>query len=331
MRRREFITLLGGMAAALPLTARAQQADRVLRIGVLMSYVESDSTANQWTKAFSQSLEQSGWINDRNIKLEFRWAGPNSDLLQANAAELVRMRPNVLVAGATPALAALQREVRDIPIVFANVADPVGQGFVASLAHPGGNTTGFGAFDFSMGGKWVQTMKEIAPSTAQIAVIFNPETAPFYRSFLSFIGNAARLVGVREVDTPVHDVSDIARTLEQVAKEPNVGLIVVPSALFTTARDAIVVTVAQLRLPAIYPYSYFAKIGGLLSYGFEVRDMYRRAGGYVDRILKGAKPADLPVQQPTKFELVINLKTAKALGLTVPAPLLAAADEVIEQ
>jgi putative ABC transport system substrate-binding protein len=327
VRRRDFIKVVASSAAAWPLTARAQTERR---IGVLMSYVESDTTAHQWTKAFSQSLQEAGWVNEQNMKLEYRWAGPNPDVLQANAAELVHMRPHVLVAGATPALVALQREARDIPIVFANVADPVGQGFVASLAHPGGNITGFGAFDFSMGGKWVQTMKEIAPSTSQIAVIFNPATAPFYRLFLSFIDEAARLIGVRQIDTPVHDVSDIARTLAQFAKEPNVGLVVVPSALFTTAREAIVVTVAQLRLPAIYPYSYFAKIGGLLSYGFEVRDMYRRAGGYVDRILKGAKPADLPVQQPTKFELVINLKTAKALGLTVPAPLLAAADEVID-
>jgi len=330
MRRREVIALLGGAAAAWPLVARAQQPDRVARIGVLMSYVETDTTAHQWTKAFSQSLQESGWINDQNIKFEYRWAGPNPDLLKANAVELVQLRPNVLVAGATPALVALQREARDIPIVFANIADPVAQGFVASLAHPGGNTTGFGAFDFSIGGKWVQTMKEIAPSTTQLAVIFNPETAPFYRSFLPFIDNAARLLGVRQMDTPVHDVSDIERTLVQLQREPNTGLIVIPSALFTTARDEIVATVARFRLPAIYPYSFFAQNGGLLSYGFEVRDMYRRAGGYVDRILKGAKPADLPVQQPTKFELVINLKTARALGLTVPAPLLAAADEVID-
>ena len=329
MRRREFIALLGGVAAW-PLTARAQQAGRVMRIGVLMSYVESDTTAHQWTKAFSQSLQESGWIDNQNIKFEYRWAGPNPDLLQASAAELVRLRPNLLMAGATPALVALQRETRDIPIVFANVADPVGQGFVASLAHPGGNTTGFGAFDFSMGGKWVQTLKEIVPWTTRIAVIFNPATAPFYQLFLSSIDDAARSIGVSQIVTPVHDVGDIARILEQSAKETNVGLIVVPSALFTTARDEIVATIARLRLPAIYPYSYFAQSGGLLSYGFEVRDMYRRAGNYVDRILKGAKPADLPVQQPTKFELVINLKTAKALGLTIPATLLAGANEVID-
>jgi ABC-type uncharacterized transport system substrate-binding protein len=225
MRRREFITLLGGVVAW-PLTARAQQADRVMRIGVLMSYVESDTTAHQWTKAFSQSLQESGWIDNQNIKFEYRWAGPNPDLLQANAAELVRLRPNLLMAGATPALVALQRETRDIPIVFANVADPVGQGFVASLAHPGGNTTGFGAFDFSMGGKWVQTLKEIVPSTTRIAVIFNPATAPFYQSFLSSIDNAARSIGVSQIVTPVHDVGDIARILEQSAKEANVGLIV---------------------------------------------------------------------------------------------------------
>jgi putative ABC transport system substrate-binding protein len=298
------------------------------RVSVLMAYVESDTNAQQWTKAFGESLQEFGWIGGRNIQLDFRWGGPSPDRLRADAAEMVRLNPDVLVAAATPSVEALQHETRSIPIVFVNVADPVGQGVIASFARPGGNTTGFGAFEFSIAGKWVQAIKEIAPSLIQIGVIFNPETAPYYGSFLPFVETACRELGVKQIVTPIHDSNRIAYTLEQLAKESGTGLIVIPAALFTNAREVLIATAARLRLPTVYPYSFFAQRGGLVSYGFDVRDMFQAV--YVDRILKGAKPADLPAQQPTKFELVVNLKTAKALGLTVPTSMLARANEVIE-
>jgi putative ABC transport system substrate-binding protein len=330
MQRREFITLISGAAVAWPLVARAQQPERMRRVGVLVPYVESDINAQQWMKAFGESLQELGWSVGRNIQLDYRWVGPSPDRLRGDAEELVRLSPDVLFAGATPALIALQHATRSIPIVFANVADPVGQGLIASFARPGGNTTGFGAFDFSMAGKWVQVLKEIAPSVTRIGVIFNLETGPFYVSFLPFVETASRQLEVKPVATAIHDSDRIPQTLEKLAEEPNTGVIVLPSALFTNAREVIITTVARLRLPTVYPFSFFAKSGGLLSYGFAVGDIYRRAAVYVDSILRGTKASDLPAQQPTKFELVVNLKTAKALGLTVPYPLLARADEVIE-
>jgi putative tryptophan/tyrosine transport system substrate-binding protein len=330
MKRRDFIALIGGGTVAWPLAVRAQQTERMRRVSVLMPYLESNTNAQQWTKAFGDSLQEFGWISGRNIQLDFRWAGPNPDRLRADAAEMVRLGPDVLVATATPSVEALQHETRSIPIVFANVADPVGQGVIASFAKPGGNTTGFGAFEFSIAGKWVQAIKEIAPSVIQIGVIFNPETAPYYGSFLPFVETASRELGVKQIVMPIHDSNPIASTLEQLAKEPSTGLIVIPAALFTNASEVLIATAARLRLPTVYPYSFFAQRGGLVSYGFDVRDMFQRAATYVDRILKGAKPADLPAQQPTKFELVVNLKTARAIGLTVPPSLLARADKVIE-
>ena len=269
-------------------------------------------------------------ILGRNIWLDFHWPGPNEERLRTDATEMVHLNPDVLIAVTTPAVVALQHETRSIPIVFVNVADPVGQGIIASFAKPGGNTTGFGAFEFSVGGKWVEVIKEIAPSVNQIGVIFNPETAPYYRSILPSVETASRELGVKLIVMPIHDSNRIVSTLEQLAKESNTGVIVIPAALFTNAREVIITTTAHLHLPTVYPYSHFAENGGLISYGFDVRDVFRRAAAYVDRILKGAKPADLPAQQPTKFELVVNLKTAKTLGLTVPPSLLARADEVIE-
>jgi ABC-type uncharacterized transport system substrate-binding protein len=330
MRRRQFIGLVGAAAATWPFVARAQQAERMRRVALLMSYVESDVNAQRWKEAFVKSLEELGWNKDRNIQLDYRWSGPNLKQLRADAAELVRLSPDVLLAGATPAVLALQHETTSIPIVFAVVADPVGQGVVSSLARPGANTTGFGAFDFSIGGKWVQIIKEIAPSVVRIGAIFNPETAPYYGSFLPFIETAARGLDLKLINTSVHDSDHIPETLEQLAKIPNTGVVVVPAALFATARDVVITTSARVRLPTVYPFSYFADAGGLLSYGFDSQDMYRRAAAYVDRILKGERPGDLPVQQPTKFELIINLKTARALGLSIPEMLLAIADRVIE-
>jgi ABC-type uncharacterized transport system substrate-binding protein len=327
--RRNFITLLGS-AAAWPLAARGQQPQRMRRVGVLMSYLEGDGEAQQWTKTFRQSLQEFGWTEGLNIRLDYRWPGPTPDRLQTDAAELVRLSPDVLLAGATPAVIALKNETRSIPIVFANVADPVGQDFVASLSLPGGEISGFGAFEFSIAGKWVQAIKDIVPSATQIGVIANPETAPFYRLFLPFIDSAARPVGIEPTVTAIHDADDIAATIDKLAKESNAGLIVLPAARFTANRDVIIGTAARLRLPTVYPYSFYARGGGLISYGFDVRDMYRRAASYIDRILKGARVGELPVQNPAKFELVINLKTAKSLGLKVPDKLIALADEVIE-
>ena len=328
MKRRDFITLVSS-AATWPLAARAQQPERMRHVSVLMGYAESDAT-QLWTKAFSESLQELGWIIGRNMQLDFHWPGPSQDRLRADAAEMVRLNPDVFIAVTTPAVVALQHETRSIPIVFVNVADPVGQGIIASFANPGGNTTGFGAFEFSIGGKWVEVIKEIAPSLTQIGVIFNPETAPYYRSILPSVETASRELGVKHIVIPIHDSNRIVSSLEQLAKESNTGVIVIPAALLTSAREVIIATTARLRLPTVYPYSHFAENGGLISYGFDIRDMFRRAAAYVDRILRGAKPADLPAQQPTKFELVVNLKTAKALGLTVPPSLLTRADEVIE-
>jgi putative tryptophan/tyrosine transport system substrate-binding protein len=330
MKRREFITLLGGAMAVWPLAARAQQPEQMRRIGVLMSYVEGDNEAQKWIETFRQSLAEFGWKDGLNITLDYRWPGPTAERLQIDATELVRLSPDVLLAGATVAVIALKNETHSIPIVFANVADPVGQGFVASLSQPGGNISGFGAFEFSIAGKWVQTIKDIVPSATQIGVIANPETAPFYGLFLPFIDAAARLIAVKTNVTVIHNADDIAGAIDKLARESNAGLIVLPAARFTTARDVIIRTAERLRLPTVYPYSFYAKGGGLISYGFDVRDMYRGAASYIDRVLKGARVGELPVQNPVNFELVINLKTANALGLEMPPKLLALADEVIE-
>jgi putative tryptophan/tyrosine transport system substrate-binding protein len=328
-RRREFIATLGGAAASLG-GANAQQLGQIRRVGVLMSYLQTDNEAQQWRIAFSQSFKELGWIDGVNVRVDYRWSGPTPDHLQADAAELIGLSPDVLLAGATAAVIALKNETEDIPIIFANVADPMGQGFVASLAQPGGNITGFGAFEFSIAGKWVQAFKQIVPSAVTVGVIVNPETAPFYKLFLPFIDTAAHLAGITPSLTTIHQAGEIAGAIDKLGNELNAGLIVLRGALFTTARETIVDAAARLRLPAVYPYSFYARSGGLISYGFEIKDMFGRAARYVDLALRGAKPADLPVQQPTKFELIVNLKTAQALGVTIPASLLAQANEVIE-
>jgi len=257
MRRREFITLLGGTAVVWPIAARGQQpSNRMRRIGVLMSYVESDSEGQQQAKAFSQSLAALGWTEGSNITLDYRWRGPPPGQLQAPAVELVQLNPDVLLAGATPAAIALKNATRSTPIVFANVADPVGQGFVASLGQPSGNMSGFGAFEFSIAGKWVQGLKELVPGATEIGVIVNPETAPFYGKFLPFIDTAARLAEIKPNITTVHDPVQIAGTIDKLARESNAGLIVLPGAQFTTAKELIIATAARLRLPAMYPYTY---------------------------------------------------------------------------
>jgi putative tryptophan/tyrosine transport system substrate-binding protein len=330
MKRREFITLLGGAAAAWPLAARAQQPERMRRIGVLMGYSESDAEAQAWIAIFLLGLKQLGWIEGRNIQFDYRWAGGNVERMESYAAELAAFNPDLVLAGSTPALAALWHQTRTIPIVFVNVADPVEQGFISTLAHPGRNITGFTSLEFSMGAKWVETLKEISPSLARIALLYNPETAPYFASFLPSIESAASSLSVKTLPTPVHSAAEIETAIKTVADRSSSGLIVVPSAFATIHRETIISRAAQFRLPAVYGFGYYAASGGLIAYGIDVLDMYRRASAYVDRILNGTNAGDLPVQAPNKFQLVINLKTAKAFGLDVPATLLARADEVIE-
>ena len=328
MRRREFIAILGGVGLW-PSRATAQQPQRVRQVGVLMSYLESDAEAQEWARVFVRALDSLGWRDGVNLKLHYRWRGAGSEMLRANAAELAGMGLDAVLAGATPAAIALKRATQSVPVVFANVADPVGQGLVASLAQPGGNMTGFGAFEFSIAGKWVQGLKELVPSAQKFGVIVNPETAPFYRNFLPFIEQAAQQAGIVADLTPIENVDQIANTIEQLAKQTH-GLIVLPGAQFTTNKELVVRTIARLGVPAMYSYTFWVTTGGLISYGFDPKDMFRRAANYIDLILKGTRVRELPVQQPTQFQLAINLKAARALGITVPNTLLAYADEVIE-
>jgi putative tryptophan/tyrosine transport system substrate-binding protein len=329
MRRREFITLLGGAVTAWPLAVRAQQPERVRRIGVFMLSTEGDQEAKAWLTAFQEGLQQLGWAQGRNISIDYRWAGDDWDRLQINAAELVKMAPDVLFAAATPALEALRQQTRSLPIVFVQVGDPVKLGFVANLARPGGNITGFTNFEHVIGGKWLELIRDTAPSAVRVLVIFQPDLAA-QLAYLQPIEAAASTFRVELARAGVRNAVEIERAIDAFAQEPKGALIVLPSALGIAHRDLIVGLAARHQLPAIYPYPVFARSGGFISYGVDLADLYRRAASYVDRILKGAKPGDLPVQLPTKFELVVNLKAAKALGLTIPEPFLQHADEVIE-
>jgi putative ABC transport system substrate-binding protein len=327
--RRDFITLLGG-AAAWPLAARAQQGERMRRVGVLVAAAADDLEYRARNVAFLQSLQQLGWADGRNVRIDTRWATTNSDDVRRHAAELAALAPDVLVAATgTITVAALLQATRTVPIVFVVVIDPVGAGFVASLARPGGNATGFTTFEYGMSGKWLELLKEIAPGTTRVAVLRDPAIASGIGQFGAIQAVAPSLkVELSPVD--VRDAGEIESAVTAFAHSANGGLIVTPSALTTRYRDLIVALAARHKLPAVYANRYFVTGGGLTFYGPDFIDQYRRAAGYVDRILKGEKPADMPVQAPTKYELVINLKTAKALGLEVPATLLARADEVIE-
>jgi putative ABC transport system substrate-binding protein len=328
MKRREFITLLGG-AAAWPLTARAQSS-AVRRIGVLMGRSASDPEGQKQAAALQRGLEELGWSLGRNLEIDYRWPAGNAGLAQASAKELVELRPDILVANSTPSLIAARGATSTIPIVFVAIADPVAQGFVQSLARPGGNMTGFEAEEPSMGAKWVQLLNEIAPRVGPTTVIFNPDSAPFSRMFLPSMEAARPAAAFELIISPVRNETEINRAIVAAARQPSGGLIVLPDSFLSSRHEMIVALVAKQHLPAIYSVSEFSRSGGLIAYGFDRADQFRRAAAYVDRILKGEKPADLPVQLPTKFQLVINLKTAKALGLTVPQTLLVAADEVIE-
>ena len=331
MKRREFITLLGGAAAAWPLAARAQQGERMRRIGALIGGAETDPESRARVAALREGLEQRGWSEGRNLRIDYRWASADSDRIRAFAAELVATAPEAIFAHTTPATTRLLEATRNIPIVFASVSDPIGDGIVASFARPGGNVTGFTNVEASMGGKWLEILKELSPAVARVGFLFNPATSPGGGSyFLRPFEAAAPLFNVQPISTPVEDVVDIERAVAPLAVGANGGLIVNSDVFTTRHRAAIIAAVARHRVPAIYPFAYFAADGGLAAYGTDVRDLWRRAASYIDRILRGEKPADLPVQAPTKFELVINLKTAKALSLNIPAMLLARADEVIE-
>ena len=330
MRRRDLIALLGGAAASRPLAAYAQQSNPVRRLAVYMTLAEGDPEAQREFAALQQGLAALRWIEGSNFHIDTRWATADPNSVRTSAAELVKLAPDVILASATDGLAAFRQETQTIPTVFVSVSDPVGQGFVESLAHPGDNITGFTAFEFSMGGKWIETLKEISPSVQRISVMFNPKTAPYFRLFLRSIEAGATPFSVKPIATPVQDLAEVESAMMALAAERNVGLICLSDSFTSVHRKTIISLAARYAIPAMFPWREFAADGGLLSYGPDRVDMYRRAPAYIDRILKGARAADLPVQQPTKFEFVINLKTAKALGLDVPATLLARADEVIE-
>jgi putative tryptophan/tyrosine transport system substrate-binding protein len=327
VRRREFITLVGGAAVAWPLAARAQQPKR--RIGVLMSRAADDREGQARLAAFVDGLQQLGWTDGGNVRIDTRWPVGDADYRRYSE-ELVALAPDVILASASSSVAALQRITRSVPIVFANVVDPVGAGFVASLARPGGNTTGFSAFEYSLSGKWLELLKEIAPNVTRVAVLRDPSIAAGIGQFAVIQAMAPSSFGVGLTPIDVRDLGEMERAITAFAREPNGGLIVTGSQGAVIHRDLIILLASRHRLPNIQPFRYYPASGGLASYGPDPIDEHKRAAGYVDRILKGEKPADLPVQAPTRYALVINLKTAKALGLTVPPSLLARADEVIE-
>jgi putative tryptophan/tyrosine transport system substrate-binding protein len=330
MKRRQFITLLGG-ASAWPLAARAQQGERMRRIGVLMPLAADDPIGQARIAALREGLEKLGWTDGRNIRIDIRWTTTaDVESMQRFAKELVALQPDLIVTQSTPITATLLQETRAIPIVFALVADPIGSGFVASFAKPGGNVTGFVTIEPTMAGKWLELLKEIAPHATRVAFLFNPATATYFEYWLNPFKAAAISFAVEAIAAPVRDRSELESAIAEQARTPNGGLVVMPDTFTDTHRVEITSLAARYRLPAVYPYRQFTAVGGLLSYGDDLIDNFRRAPTYVDRILKGEKPSELPVQAPVKFDLVINLKTAKALGLDVPLHLQQLADEVIE-
>ncbi len=327
MRRREFITLLGG-TAAWPLAAAAQP-ERMRRIGVLMAHAESDPEGQIFVAVFRETLQKLGWDEGRNIRIDVRWAA-EIELMAGFAKELAALQPDVILTNNTPTTAAVLQQTTTIPIVFAVVADPVGSGFVASLARPDGNVTGFTLTEPAMTSKWLELLKEIAPHVSRVAFLFNPAATPYRDIYLNPFKAAAPNFAVQAIPAPVHSPSELETVIAAQAREPNSGLIVMPDGFMNVHRAKITSLADRWRLPAVYPFRFFAELGGLLCYGNEQRDQFRLAATYVDRVLRGGKPRDLPVQAPARFELVINLKTAKALGLDVPMQLQQRADEVIE-
>jgi putative ABC transport system substrate-binding protein len=331
MRRREFISLIGGVAVAWPLAARAEQADRKRRVGVLMGYAETDPQAKAMLAEFTRAVSEFGWIEGRNLRMDVRWAPGNTDLMRKFAKELVSLQPDVILTNSTPVTAALKRETSTIPIVFAVVADPVGSGFVASLPRPGGNVTGFSSMEGSMASKWLELLTAIAPTVKRAVVMFNPDTAPYIKSYaLPSFEAAARSLKIASVAAPVHNDIEIEAAISSLGRAPGSGLLCMPDNFIEIHRALIISLAARNNVPAVYQTPIIARDGGLLSYGADFQDIFHRSAHYVDNILRGRKAVRAPVQLPTKYLMVVNLKTAKALGLTVPPTLLATADEVIE-
>jgi putative tryptophan/tyrosine transport system substrate-binding protein len=329
MRRREFLGVLGGAAATWPLSARAQQPDRMRRIGVLMFTAADDPYGHESVKAFQEGLQELGWMESRNIQIDIRWV-PAVESMQRFAMELVALQPDVILAPTTAATRSVLEQTRTIPLIFVVANDPVGSGFVQSFAKPGGNVTGFINMEPTMAGKWLQLLKEIAPRVNSVAFLFNPATAPYFEYYMSPFKAAAPSFGVEAIAGRIHDMSELESVIAAQAREPNGSVIVMPDSFTMTHRAEVTLLAARYRLPAVYPFYQFTEVGGLISYGPDLVDQYRRAATYADRILKGAKPSELPVQAPVKFQLLINLKAAKALGLTVSPSLLARADKIIE-
>ena len=328
--RREFITLVGG-AAAWPMETQAQQPERMRRIGVLSNIGESDLEAQSMVAALHVGLRKLGWVNGRNLQIDHRWAAGSPERIVALAQDLLSLNPEAIVAHTTPSVAALRNQTDTVPIVFVQISDPIGSSFVASFARPGGNVTGFTNFESSMVGKWVEMLKEIAPGMSRVAYLFNPQTAPYVPRFYQVpLEEAARSIQVEPLARPVQSIGELENAIASLARDSSGGLIMMPDSFNIVHRDRIIALAAQQRLPTISPYRFAVVEGGLMSYGVEQIELFRQAASYVDRILKGTKPNELPVQAPTRFELVLNLKTAKMLGLAVPLPLLTRADEVIE-
>jgi putative tryptophan/tyrosine transport system substrate-binding protein len=330
MRRRDFITLLGSATAAWPLLAFGQQPSQTPRIGILNSLAETDLEPQAWDAAFRKRLNDLGWIDGRNIHLDYRWGAGSVERVKLFANELVRLNPDVLVGITTPATAALQALTHTLPIVFAAVSDPVGSGFVASFAKPGGNITGFTNLEASLSGKWLQLMHDIAPNVTRVGFLFNPQTAPYAHYYLETFRSAAPALGIEPIEAPVRSPAEVEAVVTNIGRGSGAALLVMPDTSMQVYRDVIRSLAERYRLPTIYGFRFYVTGGGLMSYGIDLADTLRGAAAYVDHILRGAKPEQLPVQQPTKFEFVINLKTAKALGLTIPSGVLAIADEVIE-
>jgi putative tryptophan/tyrosine transport system substrate-binding protein len=331
MNRREFITLLGGAALTWPLAARAQQQERMRRLGVLMGFGENDPEGTLWLSSFTRAFQELGWADGRNVQMDVRWSASNVERERKLSKELVNLQPDVIVAHGTPITAALKRETQTIPIVFGAVADPVGEGFINSLNRPGGNVTGFLFSEAGIGGKWVELLKEIAPGVKRVAMLFNPETAPGRGShYLPSFEAAAQSLKLEPMAAPVRSDAEIETTIASIGREPGAGFVAIGDSFLVSHRMPIVLGAARYKIPAVYFHASFARDGGLFSYGPDNADIFRRAAAYVDRILRGTSPAELPVQVPIKFVLAVNLKTAKALGLDFPPMLLARADEVIE-
>jgi len=330
MRRRDLIKAIAGSVIDWRLAVRAQQGEQARRVGVLNAFAETDPQQQTWDSAFRQRLNELGWVDGRNIYVDYRWAAGSLDRLQLFAKELIALNPDVLVGVTTPATAALQRETKTIPIIFTVVSDPVGSGFVASLANPGGNITGFINIEGSLASKWVELMHEVAPSVSRVGVMYNPSTAPYAKYYVDAFRTAASALAISPVEAPVHSAAEAEAFMTKLSGEAGSGLVVMPDTSMLLYRQAFIALAERSHLPTIYPFAFFVGEGGLMSYGIEIADLYRGAATYIDRVLKGAKPNELAVQLPTKFELAVNLKTAKTLGIRFPQTVIARADEVIE-